>query len=264
VAEIIRHVYHKEGKTHIHHSYLVDVGYEIEIQQVLEYKWKVFDSLVLSPPHPKTRFFEIALQEYRNDGISSVEDLEVCPVMAEKKPDLKFLGFVLRKGPWQITEWIHKKANNTETVWIYTDDFHIFAITHAQDSPEAMVSQVTTKIEEIARSIKNGYRVYSHMENQQKRREAFDAAVEGESGITINKTAILKHPEYQLIAQLNGDESGRMQEAILQDLIALGATMDMCGGKNPSGLKTVIPGDRDITPEMTRIAELEDLSWLYE
>jgi len=264
VAEIIRHEIHKADKNHIHHSYLVDVGSEIEIQQVLEYKWKVFDSLVLSPPHPKTRFFEIALQEYRKDGIASVEDLEVCPVLAEKKSDLKILGLVLRKGPWQITEWLYKKANNTETVWIYTDDFHIFAITHAQDSPEVMVGQVATKIDEIAQSIKKGYRVYSHMENQQKRREAFDAAVEGESGITINKTAILKHPEYQLIAQLNGDDSGRIQEVILQELIALGVTMDMCGGKNPSGLKTAIPTGRDITPEMTRIEELEDLSWLYE
>jgi len=263
VADIIRHEFHREGKTHIHHSYLVDVGYEIEIQQVLEYKWKVFDSLVLSPPHPKTRFFEIALQEYRNEGVASVEDLDICPVTAEKKPDLRILGFVLKKGLWEITGRIHKKANNTETVWIYTDDFHIFAITHAQDSPEVMLGQVITKIDEIAGSIKKGYRVYSHMENQQKRREAFDAAVEGESGITLNKTAILKHPEYQLIAQLNGDESGRMQDAILQDLIALGATLDMCGDK-PSGLKTEIPKGRDITPEMTRVEELEDLSWLYE
>lgn len=264
MTEIVYHEYQKAGNHFIDHSYLVDVGDEIEIQQVMEYKWKVFDSVILKPPHPKTRFFELVIREYRDGETSLIDDLQVYPVVAERSHDLKILGFTLRKGDWNIIERIYKKANTTEIQWIYTDDFHLFAITHAQDQMEAMVDAIVAKIDEIASSIKSGYRVYSHMENQRMRREAFDAAMESQSGITINKTAVLKHPEFQLIAELGDGDRKKMQEEILRDLVALGATLDTFGGSNKIIAKIEIPEKTDITNQISRIEELQDLGWLFE
>jgi hypothetical protein len=264
MTEVIYHEYQKSGKNHIDHSYLIDVGDEIEIQQVMEYKWKVFDSVILKPPHPKTRYFELYIKEYKESDSSLIDDLHVFPVHAHKTAGLKILGVTLKQGSWVVTERIYKKAITTEIQWIYTDDFHLFAITHAQDNLDAMVDQIVAKIDEIATSIKTGYRVYSHMENQRMRREAFDAAMESQSGVTINKTAILKHPEFQLIAELGDGDRKKMQDEILRDLVALGATLDTFGGSNKIVAKIEIPEKTDITQQIEHIEELQDMGWLFE
>jgi hypothetical protein len=264
MTEVIYHEYKKSGKNLVDHSYLIDVGDEIEIQQVMEYKWKVFDSVILKPPHPKTRYFELYIREFLESGTSLIDDLQVYPVLAHRSPDFNFLGWTLRRGKWIITERIYKKANTTEIQWIYTDDFHLFAITHAQDQLESMVEQILVKINEIAMSIRTGYRIYSHMENQRMRREAFDAVIETQSGVTINKTAILKHPEFQLIAELGEGDRKKMQDEILHDLVALGATLDTFGGSNKIVAKIEIPAKTDITQQISHIEELQDLGWLFE
>jgi hypothetical protein len=197
MTHIIYHEYEKLDKKHIHHSYLIDVGEEIEIQQVMEYKWKVFDSVILKPPHPKTRYFELIIRELVDSDHSLIDDMQVYPVSAKRKPDLTFLGLRIKRGDWTISERIYKKENTTEIQWIYTDDFHLFAITHATDPLDVLVEQIVAKIDEIATSIRSGFRIHSHMENQQMRREAFDSVIESHNGITINKTAILKHPEFR-------------------------------------------------------------------
>lgn len=264
MTEVIYHEFQKSGKNFIDHSYLIDVGDEVEIQQIMEYKWKVFDSVILKPPHPKTRYFELYIREFRNSESSLIDDLQVYPVLAYKSPDMKILGFRLKRGDWHITERIYKKANTTEIQWIYTDDFHLFAITHSQDNMVSMVEQIVVRINEIATSIMSGYRMYSHMENQRMRREAFDAAMESQSGVTINKTAILKHPEFQLIAELGDGDRKRMQDEILRDLVSLGATLDTFGGSNKIVAKIEIPESADITKQISHIEELEDLGWLFE
>jgi hypothetical protein len=264
MTEVIYHEYQKSDGNHTDHSYLIDVDDEIDIQQVMEYKWKVFDSVVLKPPHPRTRYFELIINEYNDNGTSVIDDLQVYPVLVMKKPDVRILGFVLKHGDWIITERIYKKANTTEIQWIYSDDFHLFAITHAQDNLERMVEEIVEKIDEIATSVRTGYRIYSHMENQRMRREAFDAVMENQSGITINKTAILKHPEFQLIAELGEGDRRKMQDAILQDLVALGATLDTFGGSNKIVAKLNIPEKTDINKQLAHIEELQDLGWLFE
>jgi len=264
MTHIIYHEYERVDKKHIHHSYLIDVGDDIEIQQVMEYKWKVFDSVILKPPHPVTRFFELVIQELEEKDSSVIEDLHVYPVHARRKPDISFFGFRIKRGDWTITERIYKKVNTNEIQWIYTDDFHLFAITHASDRLDSMVEQIVTRIGEIAASIKGGYRVSSHMENQQIRREAFDSVMESHSGITINKTAILKHPEFQLVAELGGGDRRKMQDEILRDLVALGATLDTFGGSNKIVAKLEIPKETDINEQLAHIEELQDLGWLFE
>lgn len=185
-------------------------------------------------------------------------------MIAKKRPDFRILGFTLWRGDWVIAERIYKKANTTEIQWIYSDDFHLFAITHAQDQLETIVEPVVAKIDGIASSIKSGYRIYSHMENQRMRREAFDAVLESQNGVTINKTAILKHPEFQLIAELGDGDRRKMQDEILRDLVALGTTLDMSGGSNKITAKLEIPKITDINVQLAQIEELQDLGWLFE
>jgi hypothetical protein len=264
MTEVVYHEYQRADRNHFHHSYLIDVGDEVEIQQVMEYKWKVFDSVVLKPPHPKTRFFELFITEYKEDESSLIDDMHVYPVHAKKHPDFRILGLRIKRGKWEITERIYKKAHTTEIQWIYTDDFHLFAITHASDPLDLITDQVIAKIDEIATSIKSGYRINSHMENQRIRREEFNSVIESQSGITINKTAMLKHPEFQLIAELGEGDRRKMQDEILQDLVALGATLDTFGGSNKIVAKLNIPEKTDITQQMAHIEELQDLGWLFE
>jgi hypothetical protein len=264
MTEIIYHQYQKVDKNHTNHSYLIDVEEEIEVQQIMEYKWKVFDSVILKPPHPRTRFFELVIAESRDGSSTLIDDLHIFPVVARKNPDRTLFGFTLKKGSWEITERIYKKANTTEIQWIYTDDFHLFAITHATEPLETVVDQIVTKIDEIAVSLRSGYRVPSHMENQRLRRETFDSVVDSHNGITINKTAVLKHPEFQLIAELGDGDRKKMQDEILRDLVALGATLDTFGGSNKIIAKIEIPEKTDINKQLAHIEELQDLGWLFE
>jgi hypothetical protein len=264
MSVIIYHHYKKVNKNHTNHSYLIDVGDEIEVQQIMEYKWKVFDSVILKPPHPKTRFFELVIDEYYDTSSSLIDDLHIFPVQAQQKPDLKILGISVKKARWKITERIYKKTNTTEIQWIYTDDFHLFAITHAIEHLDTIIEEIVSRIDDIASSIRSGYRVPSHMENQRIRREAFDAVIDNHDGITINKTAILKHPEFQLVAELGDGDRKKMQDAILHDLVALGATLDTFGGSNKITAKIEIPEKTDINRQLAHIEELQDLGWLFE
>jgi hypothetical protein len=264
MTAIIYHHYQKMDKNHINHFYLIDVGDEIEVQQIMEYKWKVFDSVFLKPPHPKTCFFELVIKEYHDSSSFLIDDLHIFPVQAKQKPDRKIFGITVKKGNWEIIERIYKKANTTEIQWIYTDDFHLFAITHATEHLDTIVEEIVSKIDDIATSIKRGYRVPSHMESQRMRREAFDAVIESHNGITINKTAILKHPEFQLVAELGDGDRKKMQDEILRDLVALGATLDTFGGSNKIIAKIEIPEKTDINKQLAHIEELQDLGWLFE
>ncbi|HSA37315.1 MAG TPA: hypothetical protein P5013_00295 [Methanoregula sp.] len=264
MTEILYHKYQKADKNHINHFFLIDIGSEIEVQQIMEYKWKVFDSVILKPPHPTTRFFEMVIREYHDFRSSLIDDLHIYPVNAKQKPDLKLLGITLKKGDWEITERFSKKASTTEIQWIYADDFHLFAITRGTEPLDIMVDQIVNKMEEIVSSIRSGNRISSHMEKQRMRREAFDAVIENPNGAIINKTAILKHPEFQLIAELGDGDRKKMHDEILRDLVALGATIDTFGGSNKIIAKLEIPEKTDINRQLAQIEELEDLGWLFE
>jgi hypothetical protein len=264
MTAIIYHYYRKVDKNHINHSYLIDVGDEIEVRQIMEYKWKVFDSVVLQPPYPMTRFFELVIVVYYDNSSSLIDDLHIFPVQAQQKPDLKILGITVKKGGWAITERIYKKTNTTEIQWIYTDDFHLFAITHATEYLDTIIEEIVSKIDDIALSIRSGDRIPSHMENRRRQREAFDAVIDNSDGITPNKTAILRHPEFPLVAEQGDGDRKKMQAEILRDLVALGSTLDTFGGSNKNTARIEISEKTDINRQLAHIEELQDLEWLFE
>jgi hypothetical protein len=200
---VMYHEHQQSGLNHINHSYLLDVGEEIAIQQVIENKVKVTDSVILQPPYPKTRYFELLIREYNGDGLSLVDDLQIYPALVTKKPDRAVLGFVLQRGPTHITERIHKKTSTTEVEWIYSHDFHIFAIIHTEDTLVQMVDRILGKLDEITLSLRGGIHISSHAEDRQILKDAFDAVIiEKPRAITAKPQEIAQLPEVQFSAEL--------------------------------------------------------------
>ena len=98
--------------------------------------------------------------------------------MVTRKPDLTLLGFRIRRGALKIKERIYKKTDTAEIQWIYSHDFHLFAILYSEDTLGQMVDRVLLKLDEIATSIKKGSRVSSHLEETQNLRAEFEGVLE--------------------------------------------------------------------------------------
>src|SRR5665647_1128680 len=162
-TRVVYHEHQQSGPNHIDHSYLMDVGGDIDIQKVMENKVKVTDSVIFPPPYPKTRYFELVLREYHADGSSLVDDLQIYPVFVTKNHK----GTSTGSGTPQITERIHTKTSTAEIQWIYSQDFHIFDIIHTEDTLNQMVDRIMGKLDTIAISLKNGVHVSSHAEDRQ-------------------------------------------------------------------------------------------------
>ena len=198
---VVYHEHQQTGLNHINHSYLLDIGEAIDIQQVVENKLKVTDSVIIKPPYPKTRYFELAIREYKENELSLVDDLQVTPVLVKKKPDKKVLGIVVQRGPVDIIERIHKKTSISESEWIYSHDFHIFAIIHADDTLDQMIDRIIGKLDEITNSIKSGIHISSHAEDRQILKNAFDAVIEKPSVTPVKPLEIARQPDVQVGAE---------------------------------------------------------------
>jgi len=194
---VVYHEHQRSGLMHVDHFYLIDVGEEIDIQQVEENKLRITDSLIIPPPYPRTRYFELGIREYKEDGLSLVDDLQIYPVLVTKDPDRKFLGFVPKRGITRITERIHKKSGTTEVQWIYSHDFHIFGILNAEDTLDQMVDRIIGKLDEIAVSLKKGIRIASHAEERQNLKDEFGEAITKLRDAPARPMGITKRPVFQ-------------------------------------------------------------------
>lgn len=240
------------------HTYLVDLGYDIDIHQVMEYRHDVFESIVLGPPYPETRYFEISITESKKRSGSGIKDLDVYPVTAKKNSDFRIWGFCIRPGKWAITGRLFRKGTTTAIQWVYTDDFNIFAITQAQDEPEQVAVQVIEKIEDIARSIKAQSPIVSHAENQKMRRDVFNTVLEKQRW-----TDRITSPALCNVDNDTGTH-WQMQESILKDFVARSSREDYFGGPATSKADINIPKNADISREMAEVDDLDDISWLFE
>ena len=146
----------------------------MDIHRVDETKWKIAEGALLPPPYPRTRYFELVINEFREEGQSLIDDLNVYPVTVAKKPDTS-RG---RRSIPRITGRIYEKTDTAEIQWIYSHDFHLFAILHSEDTLRQMVDRVLVKLEEIASSVRSGSRISSHIEETQKLRDEFDVVLE--------------------------------------------------------------------------------------
>src|SRR5665647_612600 len=192
---VVYHESQQSGLNHIEHSYLMDIGEEIDIQQVIENKLKVTDSVIVEPPYPRTPYFELVIREYKEDGLSLVDDLQIYPVLVTKKPDRTILRFIKRRGSTHITERIYKKTSTTEVQWVYSHDFHLFGIIHAEDTLDQMVGRIMGKLDEIAISQKNGIPISSYAEDRQILRDAIDTVIERPRLTPARPVEFVQQPE---------------------------------------------------------------------
>jgi hypothetical protein len=177
---VIYHESVRSGSYHIDHAYLLDVGEEIAIQQVSENKLNLKDSFILEPPYPLTRYFELTIREYTGDGLSQVDDLQIYPVLVAQDPPGDVPAPL--RDSLHITERIYQKTTSAEVQWIYSHDFHIFAIIHEEDTPDHMVYRILEKLDEIVTSTKSGITVAPAEDDLQVMRYAFDTVMKKPGG----------------------------------------------------------------------------------
>lgn len=246
---MIEVVYHKSQRTdwhHVRHTYLVDVGTAIDIP-LIEVS-KLYESYLLDPPYPKTRYFEIEIDEKRDGKTKTALFQNIFPVKVKHKPDWRFLIFRIKRGSWTVTERIYFSTDTGEAQWPYTDDFNIlFLSSGGRHDLDVLVNLITDKLNAIVQSFNTGNIIPSEFENQLSCRNAFDTIFsEGVDG-AFRDAAV-----YRDFGQI---ETGKILK----------------GSAPPSGKEIGSHcGWSKVSPEMaanlrvniSEIEELRDLSWL--
>jgi hypothetical protein len=264
MTKVIYHEYLVSGGNHIDHSCLIDTGEEIEIQQIIEYSRKACDCVLLTPPYPRTRYFELFIREYVEDEMSRIDDMQVYPVLAfQKKPAGKIPGFLLHTLNWKITERLYKQSGTTKIQWIYHHDFGISAISHPGDAVDSTIDRVIAKIDEITTSIKSGSPVTSYIEGHLMRRKTFLAEMKKYGGISKTRVEIGPAPEFHPLDELDERDCRKLEYEILRDLTDLGITLDTFGSQKFKE-KFKISKKTDINQILTDIDEIYSLNDLYE
>ena len=201
----------QSGLRHIDHSYLMDTGEEIDIQQVAENKLYVTESYLLEPPYPKTRYFEVLIREYYDDGLSQVDHLQIYPVLVTKNKKRTVSGPARQYDTHQITKRIYQKTNTTEIQWIYSHDFQIYAIIHDEDTLNQMVNWVLGKLDEIVISAKSGIHISLPEE---------DGEAVGDVTDTVMQKPLITPPQPVTIP-LTGTQDGVWSKSISQQRVTL-------------------------------------------
>jgi len=294
---VVYHESQRSGKNHVNHSYLLNVGREIEILEIVEYKGKTSGTAILPPPHPKTLYVELIVREYNDGKVSLVDDLQVYPVHVARNLNRTILGFKPKRGILDISERIYKKTTVTEVQWIYSNDFHLFAITHPDDTLDQMVDRIIAKIDQIVTSLQCGTRVTSQAEDQKMRRDAYDAVIGKPKPATpapVRTAESKRHPQIivepdvedrrdaydavigkpkpatpapvrtaeskrrpQIIVEPDERDRRSLQKEILKDLDMFGITP--ASFRNTDGLieKIIIPKEADINKQV--LARIEEI-----
>ena len=265
---VVWHESRMSGKNHINHSYLLDAGSVMDIQEVVEQTGKLSNIELIQPPHPRTRYFELVIREYKENGLSLIDDLQVYPVHVTKKPDITFLGFILKQRTRDISERLYKKAGTTEIQWIYSHDFHLFAITDTDDTLDQMVDRIIEKIDQIATSLHHGSRVSSHIEATQMLREAFDTVMEKPRPsipIPIKTGVSVQRPVVRHAAESKEGDRRTFQKEIVRDLDTFNMTPESFRSSDRLITKIKIPGKADIDKKiLDEIEGILDDDWYYE
>jgi len=264
ISVVIRHESEASGSNHIDHSYLIDVGEEIDIHQVDESRWNAPDRALLPPPHPGTRYFELVIREYKEDGLSLIDDLQVCPVNIKRKPDITFMGLCIAHGNLQSGERLCKKTATADIQWIYHHDFHLFAILYSEDNLGQMVNRVLTKLDQIVTSIKRGSRVSSHVEEVELLKADPDVVWEKPRIHTVSAAVTSKHPEVQVAVALTENDRKKLQSEIVRNLNIHHVTPGTFRITDRMVTGIIIPQEADIDKLKASIKEIQDDDWLFE
>jgi hypothetical protein len=252
------------GRNHVDHSFLIDVGEEIDIHQVNESKWKISERSLLPPPYPKTRYFELVIRVYKEDGVLLIDDLQIYPVHVSRKNDVVIMGHIIKRGALKIIGRLYEKTDSGEIQWIYSHDFHFFAILYTQDTLGEMVDRVLLKLDEIATSIKSDSRIPSHLEETEKLKDEFDVVLEKPRKIPTATVPTAPHPETSVFTQPIESDRRKLQADIVRDLNVHALTPEKFRKPDKMLKKIEIPEKIDKEKLKASLEDLKDDDWLYE
>jgi len=262
---VVYHESRRSGRDRISHSWLLNVGREIPIQEIVEYTGKTSGRVILPPPHPKTRYIELAVLEYNDGRVSLVEDLQVYPVHVSRDLTAAIPGFRRKHGILDISGRIYKKTAVTEVQWIYTSDFHLLAITCPDDTLDQLVDRIIAKIDQIVVSLQCGIRVAPSLEDRKVQRDAGVAATgkPKQSTPVPARTAETIRPP-QIITAPDKRDRRSICEKILADAGMSGIMPAAFRNTDRIIEKITISKEVDINKRVfARIEEILDDDWLY-
>jgi len=243
VTNTLLHTVRKAAAGGVVHTYVVDIGSEIEIHGIGGNGELTGDPFFSTRPLNSTRFFEVTLDATRGDSFSSIQDILVLPVHAERSGGFSLFGFALLKSKWVITER-PKTAEPGGRQWAYTDDFNLLLVSSGDTDPGTMAGLIFERIDSIARSIRSGTRAPSHAENRQIYRESIYSFVADERIRTEEERHI---------------HDGRTDRGVLPGM----------PHHRSAGNSSILPGAAlpEISAPALRLAiieEINDASWLFE
>ena len=208
---------------------------------------KLYENCILDPPYPRIRYFEIEIDEQKNNGNRLVLFQNIFPVHAEREPDWRFLQFRIRRGNWTITQRIHFPTDTGEAQWLYTDDFNIlFLSSGGRHDLEMLVSLITGKLNTIARSFEAGNPIPSEFENQLSCRNAIDSIFSEGVDRAFKDAAV-----YQDFGLIEADKLQKKAVPLRSEITGYHGRAAITAEK-AAGLHV----------DISEIEDLRDLSWL--
>jgi len=198
--------------------------------------------------------------------MSLIDNLEIYPVRVTRGPDLTFMGFRIHRGALKIAQRLYKKTDTTEIQWIYSHDFHLFAILYSEDTLVQLVERILLKLDEIATSIKRGTRVSSHLEDMQKLRAEIGIVSEKPRKVpTITKVpARYRGYRHRLFSKPPEIDRRKLQADIVRDLTSNHVTPDTFRKSDRMITSIKIPEKTDTDKLQVSLKEIQNADWLYE
>jgi hypothetical protein len=236
----------------VRHTYLVDLESEIEIRQVGISP--SHENRLLDPPYPFTPFFEIEIDQIQKNGKTVFSFRNICPVQINQKPAWNILNSLTTTGSSRVTKRFQSQDGETETRWLYTDDFFLISLSSGDRHDLSMLlSLILGKLNMIALSIQSGRRIRSEFENQQKYRAAMSTMFsEGVDG------AFRDVPVYQQHGGMTDnliDVSAALRSSEFHDLNNFVASEDSAPVMNPVGQTRSGPAPSGDTPAVSTLAQ---------
>jgi hypothetical protein len=210
----------------VRHTYLVDIESEIEIRQVEISPSR--QNRLLDPPYPFTPFFEIEIDQIQKNGNHVFSLRNISPVRINQKPGWNFIHSLTRTGSSRVIQRFQSQDGETETRWLYTDDFFLISLSSGDRHDLSMLlSLILGKLNMIALSVQSGRRIRSEFENQQNYRAAMSTMFsEGVDG------AFRDVPVYQQHGEGTGsgpEEYASAQRAPADRIPSAPAAGEVCG-----------------------------------
>ncbi|OPX64494.1 zinc ribbon domain-containing protein [Methanoregula sp. PtaB.Bin085] len=217
MTHVVEHKIFRYSWELVRHTYLVDLGNEIDIQQV-EIS-PSHDGRILPGSCPRTRFFEAEVDQIQKGGKTVFSFRNICPVEICQKPDWNPFNLMRKSGNMRITRRFQSQEGDTEIRWLYTDDFFLISLSSGdRHDLEMLISLIIGKLNMIALSVQSGKRIRSEFEHQQQFRADMSTMFsKGVDGAFRDVPVYQQHGE---MTERDIDVSAALMSAEFQDLNA--------------------------------------------